>query len=192
MRCSNPAAATAFKQSIGEMIMTMRRIVTAHNKDGRAVVASDVQLQTHPTPNRGDWSVYDVWAAENPHFPDAGERPNVDWFFPPVGGFRYMHILMEPQTRAEPAMPASDKELNAITTKKDGRHRSATIDTVYVIKGSCVCEIDDGVTFQLNAGDTLIQCGAIHGWSNPFEDQCHILSVMVGTQHDLVEPPTAG
>jgi hypothetical protein len=195
MPCFNPAAATVFKQSNGEMIMTMRRIVTAHNKDGRAVVVSDVQLQTNPTPNRVDWSVYDVWAAESSHFPDAGERPNVDWFFPPVGGFRYMHILMEPQTRAERATPASDEELEgsaAITTKKDGRHRSATIDTVYVIKGSCLCEIDDGVTFQLNAGDTLIQCGAIHAWSNPFGDQCHILSVMVGAQHDLAEPPTAG
>jgi hypothetical protein len=162
------------------MIVTMRRIVTAHNKDGRAVVVSDVPLPANPTPNRADWSVYDVWAAENPHLPDAGERPNVGWFFPPIGGFRYLHILMEPQGPA------------AITTEKDGRHRSATIDTVYVIKGSCLCELDDSVTVQLNAGDTLIQCGAIHAWSNPFEDQCHILAVMIGAQHDLVEPPAAG
>ena len=155
--------------------MAMRRIVTAHNKDGRALVVSDVQLPAHPTPGRADWSVYDVWAAENPHFPDAGERPKVGWFFPPLGGFRYLHTLMEPQTRAE----------------KGGQHRSATIDTVYVVKGSCVCELDDGVSVQLNAGDTLIQCGAIHAWSNPFDEQCHVLVVMIGVQHDLVEPPVA-
>ena len=158
--------------------MAMRRIVTAHNKDGRAVVVSDVQLPPNPTPNRADWSLYDVWAAENPHFPDAGERSNVDWFFPPIGGFRYLHTLMEPQTKAEHATPAGD-----------GKHRTATIDTVYVVKGSCVCELDDGATFQLNAGDTLIQCGAIHAWSNPFDEQCQVLAVMIGARHDLVEPP---
>jgi hypothetical protein len=164
--------------------MAMRRIVTAHNKDGRAVVVSDVQLPNNRIPNRADWSVYDVWVAENPHFPDAGERPNVDWFFPPIGGFRYLHTLMEPQTSEEKLKgPAT------IVAKNGGKHRTGTIDTVYVIKGSCVCELDDGATFQLNAGDTLIQCGAIHAWSNPFDEQCHVLVVMIGAQHDLVEPP---
>lgn len=161
--------------------MAMRRVVTAHNKDGRAIIASDVQLPANPVPNRADWSVYDVWAAENPHFPDAGERPNVDWFFPVIGGFRSMHTLMEPQTRTEHTMPASESH----------KHRTATIDTVYIVKGSCMCELDDGESIRLNEGDTLIQCGAIHGWSNPFDEQCHVLVVMIGAQHDLVEPPAA-
>ena len=167
--------------------MVMRRIVTAHDKDGRARVVSDVQLPGIPVPDRADWSLHDVWAAENPHFPDAGERPKVDWFFPPIGGFRYLHTLMEPQTRADHATPAPVASM----TDKGGLHRTATIDTVYVVKGSCVCELDDGATFQLNAGDTLIQCGAIHAWSNPFSEQCHVLAVMIGAQHDLVTPPAA-
>ena len=169
--------------------MTMRRIVTAHNKEGRAVVVSDVQLPTFQPPNRTDWSVYDVWAGADPHFPDAGERPKVGWFFPPIGGFRYLHTLMEPQTRAEHAKPASEEELKG--PAKGHKHRTATIDMVYVVKGSCMCELDNGATCQLNAGDTLIQCGAIHAWSNPFDEQCHILSVMIGAQNDLVEPPAA-
>jgi hypothetical protein len=159
------------------MMMAMRRVVTAHNKDGRAIVASDEQLSPFQLPDRADWSVYDVWAAGNPHFPDAGERENVGWFFPPIGGFRYLHTLMEPKARTEG--PAA------------GMHRTASVDTVYVIKGSCMCELDDGVTFQLNAGDTLIQGGAIHAWSNPFDEQCHILSLMIGVQNDLAEPPVA-
>lgn len=174
--------------------MAMRRIVTAHNKDGRAVVVSDMPLPTNPMPNGSNWSFYDVWAAAEPHFPDAGERPDVDWFFPPIGGFRYLHMLMEPQTRTEPTATASGDGLKGptiITAQKRELHRSATIDTVYVIKGSCVCELDDGATFQLNAGDTLIQCGAIHAWSNPFDEQCHVLSVMIGAQNDLVTPPPA-
>jgi hypothetical protein len=28
-----------------------------------------------------------------------------------------------------------------------------------------------------------------HAWSNPFDEQCHVLGVMIGAQHDLVEPP---
>ena len=167
--------------------MVMRRIVTAHNRDGRALVVSDVQLPSMPVPGRADWSLYDVWAAESPHFPDAGERPKVDWFFPPIGGFRYLHTLMEPRTRAAHATPAPV----AATSEKGDQHRSATIDTVYVVKGSCLCELDDGVTVQLNAGDTLIQCGAIHAWSNPFDEQCHVLAVMIGAQHDLVESSAA-
>ena len=174
--------------------MAMRRVVTAHDKDGRALVVSDVQLPAQPVPGRADWSLYDVWAAEEPHFPDAGERPDVNWFFPPIGGFRYLHTLMEPQTRVEHATPANEEKLEgptAVKTQKDGQHRSATIDAVYVVKGSCVCELDDGASVRLNAGDTLIQCGAIHAWSNPFDEQCQVLAVMIGAQHDLVEPPAA-
>lgn len=166
--------------------MTMRRIVTAHNKDGRAVVASDVQLPAFQPPNRTDWSIYDVWAGEAPHFPDAGERPKVGWFFPPIGGFRCLLTIMEPQTSAGQA-----KGPTAAKTENGDMHRTATIDMVYVVKGSCMCELDDGATFQLNAGDTLIQGGAIHAWSNPFREQCHVLSVMIGAQNDLVEPPAA-
>jgi Cupin domain len=168
-------------------MMTMRRIVTAHDKNSRAIVASDEQLPSFRPPNRADWAVYDVWATENPHFPDAGERPNVGWFFPPIRGFRYLHTLMEPQTRSEGAAPAGSEG----PTAEADMHRTATVDIVYVVKGSCMCELDDGATFQLKAGDTLIQGGVIHAWSNPFDEQCHILSVMIGAQHDLVDPPAA-
>jgi hypothetical protein len=33
----------------------MRRIVTAHNEDGRAVVVGDVQLPANPVPGTADW-----------------------------------------------------------------------------------------------------------------------------------------
>jgi hypothetical protein len=160
--------------------MTMRRIVTAHNKEGRAIVVSDEQLPSFQPPGRTDWSVYDIWAGEDPRFPDAGERKNVGWFFPPIGAFRYLHTLIEPQTGSG-EKPKGKGEM----------HRTASIDMVYVVKGSCMCELDDGAIFRLNAGDTLIQCGAIHAWSNPFDEQCQILSVMIGAQNDLVAPAPA-
>lgn len=168
----------------------LRRLVTGHNKDGRAIVASDEILESQPVPGMDGWSWFNVWGTDGvQHFPNDGSRPEVDGFFAPPGGFRYIFTTMEPHTAAGHDEPTTDAELagpTAIMSDKPGMHRTASIDTVFVIEGSCILEIDDGVKVQMNAGDTLIQCGAIHAWSNPFDKPCRMMATMMGAHNDLM------
>lgn len=173
------------------MFVTRRRVVTAHKND-RAIVASDVELPIDSIPGVQGYKICDVWAASDMQLPDSGERLDVPWFFPPVGGYRCTHLFLEPHTEANHATVSpeeDDGKSSAVAhmSDKPGMHRSATVDIGFIVQGSVVCELDDGETMTLHAGDTFIQGGTIHAWSNPFDEPVHMFAVSVGAKHALVE-----
>src|SRR5689334_1542051 len=45
-----------------EMAVDIRRIVTGHDKDGKAIVASDERLTASPAPNRPGISRVELWS----------------------------------------------------------------------------------------------------------------------------------
>ena len=63
-----------------------------------------------------------------------------------------------------------------------GMHRSATVDFGYVVSGRCVLELDDGSKTELGAGDVIVQSGTAHRWSNPWNEPCHLIGVLIGAQ----------
>jgi cupin domain len=156
----------------------LRRVVTGHDKRGRSVVSSDEMLQS--TPFQRGWNWVDLWAVEKPpHFPDDGSRPNLNDFIAPPGGFRCLIATIDPHT----------DERGGGLSKVDSAlfHRTATIDMAFVISGSCVLELDEDAQIQLNEGDTLVQCGTMHAWRNPFDSPCRLLFTMIGARNDLVK-----
>lgn len=171
---------------------TYRRVVTGHDKNGSAVVASDDQVPLVGMHGMEGWGWLDLWANEKMHFPDEGKREDVSWMFPPRGSMRYGHAVIPPHTEA--SYKGADKapegavgsDMND-TISDDGSHRLATLDVITILRGSCVCELDNGVKVQLNEGDTLIQNGTNHSWSNPFDAPCQMTSVMIGATHDMVK-----
>lgn len=167
----------------------VRRVVTAHNANGRAIVASDDELSFVQMPGMAGWGWLDIWSADNPHFPDDGSRKPTSWMFPPIGAMRFGQATIAPRTDAGFERASADDAAEDMQSSISDRgfHRSATIDIIYIVKGSCVCELDDGEKIQLNEGDTLIQNGTIHAWSNPFDVECQMSSVMIGARNDLVE-----
>lgn len=169
------------------MFNTRRRVVTAHQK-GRAIVASDVEIPMDSVPGMKGWKICDVWADADMQLPDTGERPEVSWYFPPVGGFRVIQVVMEPHTvaghDAAEAEAANEGKPSALAnmTDKPGMHRSDSIDVGFIVQGSVVCELDDGETVTLHAGDTFIQGGTMHAWSNPFDEPCYMTAVSIGAK----------
>jgi hypothetical protein len=155
----------------------LRRVVTAHDKKGRSVVASDEVL--HATAFQPGWNWFDLWATPAPQqFPDDGSRPNMDSFIAPPGGFRCLITTVDPHT---------DERRGEASKMDSPFHRTATIDMAFVIEGKCVLELDDEVQVQLNEGDTLVQCGTIHAWRNPFDNPCRMLFTMIGAHNALVK-----
>ncbi len=70
----------------------VRRVVTGHNDTGKAVFASDEEIEL------GN-GVTGVWGAdfEGLQYPDDGSRPvHEDELFPKVGGFRYVIVTLPP------------------------------------------------------------------------------------------------
>ena len=61
-----------------------------------------------------------------------------------------------------------------------GMHRSATVDTLYIVSGRCVLELDDGSKTELGAGDVIVQSGTMHRWHNPWDEPCHVIAFLAG------------
>ena len=66
-------------------------------------------------------------------------------------------------------------------------HTTATIDYGILLSGQAVLELDDGATVVLNPGDTYIQNGTRHRWSNTGDTPAVIAVTLIGAQHDKVD-----
>ena len=55
-----------------------------------------------------------------------------------------------------------------------------------VVGVSVVLVLDDGAKVTLQAGDTYVQNGTRHRWSNPTDTPAVIAVVLIGAHHDRV------
>ena len=141
---------------------------------------------------------YPMWGSDEPrHFPDDGSLPPWSSYFPGVGGFRFGLFTVAPQSAvlvADLNMQAAFEEMESklpglaghMEPGNPGMHTSATVDYEFVVSGRVVLELDDGVSKELTAGDTVVQNGTRHAWRNPSDEPCLMVGVMVGAHHDCV------
>jgi len=170
----------------------IRRVVTGQDENGKSIVASDTQVAPIVAPLFPGVAFFDFWGADTmPTLPDAGAEPVYRTWFPPDGGFRFEPIMLPPDGTPQPvgmdlaeAIAETNEALPGLLAAMDpthpGWHATDTIDLIYVASGGCVPKLDSGETVQLNAGETLIQNGARHAWSNPSAVPCALLTVSIG------------
>lgn len=174
--------------------MGIRRVVTGHTPDGKAIVASDEVVEPVTSPFAPGSELYGLWGGDTaPVFPDSGAKPPYTTWFPAVGGFRFGVFVVPPASAPPPDLSGIDVEAAlaawdaAVPGLRDhmepdspGMHTSDTVDYEYVISGRCVLELDDGATVELGPGDTVVQNGTRHAWRNPFDEPCRMVVVLVG------------
>ena len=166
----------------------MRRVVTGHTPDGKAVLVSDTEVE----PVLPSLGISVLWGAdEAPTFPDDGSARPYTTYFPPVGGFRFGTFTVQPQSSLQASnqdMMKIVKELNETFPdalkygEKDhpGMHTTDTIDFEYIISGEVWLELDDGKEVHLKAGDTVVQNGTRHAWRNRGSEPCSMVVCMIG------------
>jgi quercetin dioxygenase-like cupin family protein len=65
-----------------------------------------------------------------------------------------------------------------------GMHTTDTVDFEVVLEGEVTLELDDGATVTLRAGDTVVQNGTRHRWSNRGDAPARLAVFIVGAHHD--------
>jgi quercetin dioxygenase-like cupin family protein len=178
--------------------MQIRRVVTGHDRLGRAVFASDELVDGyHPTLNPAS-AFHVLWGAdEAPHFPHDGSEPSHRSYFPSIGGFRFGTFTLPPAGTEPPAdldVPAALAEMEAhlpgllahMDPGSPGMHTTSTVDFEVVLSGQVVLELDDEAEVTLRAGDTVVQNGTRHAWHNRGDVPAHIAVFLVGAHHDDV------
>ena len=179
--------------------MDVRRVVTGHDADGKAFIVSDESVPpiTLAMSPEGEW--HNLWGADTPPtFPDDGSMPFAERYFPPVGGFRFVFFSVPPGDRSSPpddldfvsALTEMDEKLPGLTEylepEAPGMHTTASIDYGIVLLCSVTMELDDGATVTLHAGDTYIQNGTRHRWTNDGDATALLACTLIGVPHGRV------
>ena len=180
--------------------MDVRRVVTGHDSEGKAVFVTDEQVAPVTLALLPGSEFHRLWGSDvTCRFPDGGARPGVRNYFPPVGGFRVAFFNIPPDGGAgapaeldiEAALAEFEEKLPGLAEhlepEEPGMHTTATVDFGVVLSGQATLELDDGATVLLNPGDTYIQNGTRHRWSNRGEVPAVLAVALVGAGHAKLE-----
>jgi quercetin dioxygenase-like cupin family protein len=137
------------------MALTVRRIVTGHNEDGKAVVKTDETLPAAPRLNRPHIAGCEIWStdrmpADNSAAAEAGQRAGF------VKRYNYVGTGQGSVIRVTEFAPGAPKFM----------HRTETVDYAILLSGACDLELDSGEVAHLKPGDIVVQRGTMHAWVN--------------------------
>lgn len=142
------------------MAVLVRRVVTGHDANGRAVIKTD-EVSKNITSSRPGATACVIWTTES--FPvnntgdaDEGLRKGGTTL---KGGTVFRVIEFAPGVASR-------------------NHRTDSIDYAVVVSGEIDMEIEDSV-IHLNAGDVLVQRGTIHNWVNRGTEPCVMAFVLI-------------
>jgi mannose-6-phosphate isomerase-like protein (cupin superfamily) len=179
--------------------MSVRRVVTGHDAQGKAVFASDERVEPVTLSLMPGSEFARVWGGdEAPHFPDDGSMPPHVTYFPPVGGFRFGFFTVPPDggegvpadLDVEAALAEFTERLPGLAEYLEpddpGMHTTPTVDFEVVLSGEVTLELDDGAEVVLGPGDTVVQNGTRHRWSNAGHVPAVLAVFIVGAHHDRV------
>jgi mannose-6-phosphate isomerase-like protein (cupin superfamily) len=179
--------------------MEARRVVTGHDTAGKAVFVSDETVAPVTLALMPGSEFHQLWGSDSaPTFPDDGSRPEATRYFPPLGGSRFNFFTIPPDSGA--GVPP-DLDIGAaleefaqklpglgdyVEVDEPGMHTTATIDYGVVLSGEATLELDDGAKVVLHPGDTYVQNGTRHRWSNTGGVPAVLAVVLIGAHHKHV------
>jgi quercetin dioxygenase-like cupin family protein len=145
------------------MPVTVRRVVTGHDKNGKATVMIDKTV-TSTAESRPGANPQVIWTTEG--FP-ANNDGNTD------------------ESARKTGTTLADGTVFRVISFAPGvsprNHRTDSIDYAVVISGKIDMDLD-GETVRLRAGDVLVQRGTIHNWFNRGTEPCVIAFVLISAK----------
>lgn len=167
------------------LTMRARRVVAGLDADGRSTVVSDGQAQARVATDA--FTINQIWQLDalppRVDVEDAsGDGVSIT---PPAGGFIYLVTTFPPDSEVD--LTAYDDALSASggagTGVEDdsipGLHETDTVDIITVLSGEIYAVLEDGEVL-LRPGDSFVQRGTKHAWSNRADKPCTIVAVMMG------------
>ncbi len=145
------------------MALTLRRVVTGHDRNGKAVVTIDEQMKNIAQGRPGAMAGV-VWTTQG--FPVNNDGAD-------DGSARKVGTTLDNGTvfRVVEFGPGVQRRM----------HRTDSIDYAVVMSGEIDMELDDS-TVHLKAGDVLVQRGTIHNWVNRGTQPCTIAFILIAAK----------
>ncbi|KZF19699.1 kinase-like protein [Xylona heveae TC161] len=145
-----------------------RRIVTGHDKDGRAIFESDKLLTPYNflddnTPKgKGQLEFATIWRSDTI----------------PADNQAAWEELNDKRIPLSTSTGATARYVD-FPPGPSVMHRTVSLDFGIVIKGEIVLELDDGAEKLVKEGDVVVQRGTIHAWHNRSDKNTRMLFVLL-------------
>jgi quercetin dioxygenase-like cupin family protein len=145
------------------MALQVRRVVTGHDSEGRAVVTID-EVSQNLRSARPLATACVVWTSEGFPIDNTGEADE---------GLRETGTTLDNGTvfRILELMPGNSPRV----------HRTDSPDYAVIMSGEIDMELD-GSTTHLKAGDVVVQRGTVHNWVNRGTEPCVIAFVLIAAK----------
>jgi len=166
----------------------VRRVVTSHDADGKAVVLFDgapAKIKTRPESGVMSWL---LWVTDSTPADVTGSRDRADRTIgipPPQGGsiFRIVDFHPIDDKKLPPDYMVRDMGTDHAPSKAwpprhPGMHRTRSVDYAIVLSGEIDMLLDDS-EIHLQAGDVLVQQATTHAWVNRGTELCRIAFVLI-------------
>jgi len=168
------------------MVAPVRRVVTGHDENGKAVIifdgnAENTKVRPGGTGSSALWRTH-ATPANNSGSDDSvlGDIP----LQPPAGGSVFRVVEFAPDADM-PEGPGVAEQLGAhsaegAAARHPGTHRTDSIDYAIVMTGEIDMLMDEEKDdVHLKAGDVVIQRGTNHAWANCTDKPCQIAFILI-------------
>ena len=145
------------------MSLNVRRVVTGHDKNGKAVVRVD-DVGANWSKGRANQERQNIWTSNDlpVHFAEDGEDKGARQIGTTITGGSVFRVV----------------EFGPGVAPRN--HRTDSIDYAVVMSGEIDMEMD-GAVVHLKAGDVLVQRGTIHNWVNNGTAPCVIAFILIAS-----------
>jgi len=175
------------------MAKKIRRVVTGHDENGVATILSDTEASCIlQRPNRPGVTLTNLWMNEKtPALMERHDDPVTGPLLlqPPVNGSVFRIVQFDPENPEELAkldgksafaeMGAGDQIVE--DARHPFMHRTDSLDYSVVLSGEIYMMMDDK-DYLLKAGDTVVQQGTNHAWSNRGTEPCLIAFILIDAE----------
>ena len=164
-------------------VAPIRRIITGHNEQGRAIIVSD-EACPHADAILGFefFATTEMWTTMIPADNAAAGDPVVlpHRVAPPAGGavFRVVEFPPDKDFRSELRPDQKLVEEGGKENKNQLLHRTRSVDFVVIMAGEIWCVMDEGEVL-MKTGDVMVQRGTNHDWQNRGEQPARVAFVLI-------------
>ncbi|MBN42187.1 MAG: cupin domain protein [Alphaproteobacteria bacterium] len=176
------------------MPRNIRRVITGHNDEGKSIAITDETMTPemgHVLTPEGQPNVRlsDIWLTGGIPANNAGNADSVSnkvILEPPAGGAVFRVVEIPPDSQRNYDTMKKYFEKMGAGERLDGQnhpgmHKTQSVDYITVISGE-VWLILDQEEICLRAGDTCVQRGTLHAWSNRTEVPCLLSAVLLNAE----------
>ena len=171
------------------MVKPVRRVVTGHDAEGKAVVVMDSAAANVVVSEHRPGSRTNLWRTTSMPACFGGDRDEADAVFttePLADGVNFRINEFPPADDAAVAAYDSTKAFGDVGSahlvvagaRHPFMHRTETVDFAIVLEGEIDMLLDEE-DVHLKTGDVVIQRGTNHAWANRYDKTCRIAFVLI-------------